>query len=198
MWSPGHDHQLGAKYGSLRSHGITENTSLSKDEEFEDIFTSEELSTLDYIMHSSLSPISVPPSPPPPPLPPFMQSSCSTAHSTCSAPPRCHLAPPPKYLATPPSYLAPQLIGDDSDEDHNFWTEAADMLDTGSLEEEEVVMSSTAASSPVMAVVLTDCSSVPLSSSQPPQPCSQEDIAHKRNKALEKLAARKHCKLKAT
>ena len=229
--SPGNevgcDQKLGLHNGSVQ-HGITE-ISLSGDEEFEDLFTSEELSTLDCIIRSAdkLSPIHIPPLPPPPPLPPSTQPSCSTTHSTCPAPlcgysappskclatppsysappskcfatPPSYLAPPSKCLATPPSYLAPQLKGYHSDDDDNFWTDAADMLESSPLEEVvSHVKSGTAAHhascSPV-AVVLTDCSNLPLWSSSQPQPCSQEDIAQKRNKALEKLA-RKRCKLK--
>eukprot|EP00731_Ephydatia_muelleri_P003835 Em0002g11a len=108
-------------------------------------------------------------------------------------------SPGNECLATPPSYLAPQLKGYHSDDDDNFWTDAADMLESSPLEEVvSHVKSGTAAHhascSPV-AVVLTDCSNLPLVVFIPASALQSGGHCTERNKALEKLA-RKRCKLK--
>ena len=188
--------------------------SLSGDDDFDSLFTPEELCTLDCITYSSagrLSPVQVPSSI----LSHGILSPPSSAPSSYYvAPPPGHLAPPPGHLAppsgllapplshlAPPPCVAPQLKCDDDSDDH-FWTDAADLLDGRSSEaacdvREKVKpkMEPLHLCSPV-AVVLTDCSNIPIwSSSSQPQHCSQDDIAQKRHKALQKLAARK-CKQK--
>ena len=211
-----------------------QHASLLGDDDFDNLLTSEELCTLDNIICNTgdrLSLVYAPPTPVHAP-PTFQSREISHPSSICYlapppgyvAPPPGYVAPPPGYVAPPPGYVAPPpgyvasppgyltahpKLCDDQDDDCNFWTSAADLLDSTSLEplSEGVPKkqpcntspcSSSPCSFPTTSVVLADCSNVPLllPSSQP-QKCSQEDIAQKRHRALLKLAARK-CKHKAS
>lgn len=184
------------RLGSLAGGG-----SPSKDD-LDELFTSEELGVLDSVVQSAnrFSPAHIQPHvlsthSPCPPRPPLSSSSLSSVASSCVAsnhhcPSSSHIfvAPPSVYLTAPSRYVGPQHVSEDSDDDHDFWTDAADLLD-GPLVSECTVKPSGMPhdrNSP-------ECSTV----SSQPHPCSQEDIAQKRNRALQKLAARK-CNQKVT